>query len=509
MARVFYVKKTLKNRLDLMEDIVTRVANGDIVEGKICDFASGGEGVLKMGAYPIFVPFAIKGEQVRARVVLAKKDYAFGELIDILTPSNDRIKPLCPYFEKCGGCDLQHMSAPLQQQLKCDSVRLALKKNANIDVDVPLPIRLNDWEYRNKLSLPFFQNKRSGRVSVGFFEKRTHKVVPMKWCPLHAQWAAELIECVCEWANECKISVYDEQTKKGVLRHVVARKLDSLSVTLVINAQRVDHLGELAKKLEEKFDDFVLYISANTTHSNVIMGESVKLVWGRQKPQNLGAFSAEVSPLSFLQVNDKVRDAIYDDVCQKLEGFEGDIVELYSGVGLLTAQIAKRLENAHITAVEIVPSAVDTANALAKKLGIANRVTSVCDDALHYIKTLTSEQDKPKPPQSEPPISTILLKSPLYLGSFDDDIPVADKPKALALVLDPPRRGCDKDVLIAAIKAGFEKIIYISCNPQTLARDLKILLEGYNLTYVQPYDMFPQTSNVETVVTLQKIDKSL
>ncbi len=441
----------------------------DVLDGIVCDLASGGEGIIKADRYPIFVPFALEGEHVRAKVTYVKKDCAFGELIEVLTPSNDRVKPACPYFYKCGGCDLLHMTHEAGLDLKAKTVKTALKKIAGIDVDVPPVISPVQSEYRNKIALPFSVNKRSEIVKLGFFERRTHQVVPIKWCPMGGQWTASLISALSDWANEYKISVYDEQSGKGLLRHAVARYLDSLSLTLVINGDSLPHAEELEKRLKADFGDFCLYISKNTAKTNVIFGESASLICGEERPQNLGKFCAVVPPKAFLQVNNRVRDLIYDAAAAFLDGFEGEIVELYSGIGLLTCQLATRLENCRIVSVEIERSAVDSANALIKSLSLDGRVRAICDDALHFMQSLGEGKGKK------------------------------------ALILDPPRRGCDRQVLTSAIRAGFDKILYISCDPQTLSRDIGVLKEAYRLESVRPYDMFPGTAQVECVAALCKI----
>lgn len=437
---------------------------GDIIEGKVTDFGNTGEGIIKIGAFPVFVPYAIKGETVRAKLNFVKKDYAFGDLIEVLNASESRVKPRCPYYEKCGGCDLQHVDTAIQLEIKRKNIENVLKKNAGIEYDVPLPVRGKDWEYRNKLALPFGYNKNSGRVYLGFFAKKTHKAVPMKWCPLHGEWAADLIGIVSDWANENKVSVYNETTGKGLLRHLVARYVSTMSLTLVINGTEIPESFSLYSRIEEKFPGAAVYISENRKNTNVIFGESCRLVYGKEEKQDLGAYSAVVSPLSFLQVNNEVRDLIYDEVSENLKDFDGDIIELYSGVGLLTAQLALRLKDSHITSVEIVPSAVENARALMNDLGIDKRVECICDDACNFVSKNTE--------------------------------------KKKALVLDPPRTGCSAEVLESAIKGGFEKIIYVSCNPATLARDLSKLKEGYELKIVKPFDMFPQTCHVETVTLL-------
>ncbi len=465
-----------------------RLKIGDIVEGEVVDFASGGEGILKIGAYPIFVPFAIKGETIKARINYAKKDCAFGDLIEVLSTSNDRIKPRCTYFGRCGGCSLQHIKYECQLSLKRDAVRTALKKNGGIDIDVNDTVSVGEWGYRNKLALPFGYKAKSSRVVLGFYEKMSHSVVPMKWCALHDDWCANLIEDVTDWANENSVSVYDERSCKGLLRHLVARYIDTLTVTLVVNGDRVPKLGGLVEKLNRHFENFTIFISPHKKAGNAIMGDEVHLVYGKERKQNLGVFDAVISPMSFLQVNNAMRDRIYDDVCKALAGFGGDIIELYSGVGLLTAQIALRLKSAHIISCEIVREAVDNAIALMRDVGCSDRVECIADDALNFMATL-------KPAKRENDLPSEIVNSPYFLGDRQDL-------KSRALILDPPRKGCDRQVLESALGVGFERIIYVSCNPQTLARDLKILKEHYQIESVTPYDMFPQTGHVETVCIL-------
>ena len=474
------------------------VAVGDVIEGEVCDFASEGEGIVKIGSYAVFVPFAVKGEIIRARIRYAKKDYAFADLIEVEKPSPERIKPKCTYYGTCGGCDLQHVSRECQLKIKKTNVENALKKTGGLDVKVDDVVRLNDWEYRNKIALPFGYKRKTGRVTLGFYEKRSHSVVPMKWCALHGEWAAKLIEIVTDWANANHISVYDETKGEGILRHVVARNLDTLSVTLVVNSHFVPKLQELCQNLEKEFAGVCVYVSENTKNTNVIFGSNVRLVFGKEKKQNLGAFEAVVSPLSFLQVNNDVRDAIYDEVCKELASFDGDILEFYSGVGLLSAQIAMRLKNAKITSVEIEPSAVDNAKALMKSLNLDSRVKCVCDDVLSFVDGISKAQNKDA--YLEAALPDEIVSSPFYLCEK------SQKPskKPMALILDPPRRGCDKAVLDSATSAKIDKIVYVSCNPQTLARDLKILAQNYEIKRVTPFDMFPQTSNVEVLCTLEK-----
>lgn len=439
---------------------------GDIIEGKVIDFGSSGEGIIKIDAFPIFVPYVLVGETVRAKINYVSKDYAFADVIEVLSLSNDRIKPYCTYFGKCGGCDLQHAKYECQLEIKRLSVERALKKISKLEIEVPTPISSPEWEYRNKLSLPFGYNSKSKKVSLGYFEKKSHKVTSIKWCPLNGEWAANLINVVSAWANDNEISVYNEIDKKGLLRHLTARMLDTLSICLVINGDKIPFKNDLIDGLKKYFTDFVLYISVNKKSTNVILGDNVQLIYGEEKKQSLGKFSSYISPLSFLQVNNHIRDLIYDDVCNHINNYNGNIIELYSGAGLLTAQIASRLTSVKIVSVEIEPTATASANVLHKELGLDNRITNINDDAKHYVEN----------------------------ASFDN----------MLLLLDPPRRGCDKEILEKVKSKNIEKIVYISCNPQTLARDISLLSDEYSIEYIQPYDMFPQTCHVETIVLLQR-----
>lgn len=465
---------------------------GQTIQGRVVDFASGGEGVLKIGAYPVFVPFAIVGEEVAVRIVYAQKDFAFAEVAEVISRSENRVKPRCPYFGKCGGCSLQHMSYETQLEIKRADVINSLRKFGGIECEVDDTISVNEWEYRNKLALPFGYRNKSKRVVLGFYEKKSHTVVPMKWCPLHGEWCADLIEDVCEWANSNNISVYEENTSRGILRHLVARMLDTLTLTLTVNSHSVPFLDSLVKKLDRHFQNYTIFVSPNCKNSNAVMGEEAILLYGKEKKQNLGKFDAVVSPLSFLQVNNAMRDKIYDDVCSYLADFDGRIVELYSGVGLLTAQIASRLPKANITSVEIVPSAVSNAKALMRSLGCDDRVNCICADATTFVSSLSAAES----------IDTVTAENAQFRDHPCDDKNLSGKTNN-AIILDPPRKGCDLRVLQAVNDGNFDKVIYLSCNPQTLGRDLKILCKNYELLKVTPYDMFAQTSHIETLVCLR------
>ena len=444
--------------------MLERHRGGEEYIAEVVDFGMNGEGIIKLDNYPVFVNNAIKGEKIKVRLTYTKKDYAFGELLEIIEPSPDRVKPICPYYTKCGGCDMQHISYERQLEIKRLHIERTLKKNAGLEIEVPTPISKNQWKYRNKLALPF--GNRGDRVVLGLYEKQTHKVVPMKFCPLHDDWASNVIRIITEWANENNISIYDELALEGFLRHLVVRKLDRLEIVIVGNGDELLNRAELILKLKQELGDYALYFSPNKERGNVILGNTVEFISGNQSAQDIAGLKVKLSPLSFLQVNLDVMKELYDDVARHLDGYKGDVVELFSGVGILTASLAKRMPRTFFKAVEIVPEAVQDAKQIMHGAGLENRVECICEDAGKYMEELAISQKKN------------------------------------VLVLDPPRKGIDERVVEKALLARFDKIVYISCNPATLGRDLKALQDIYKVEYIQPYDMFPQTMHVETLVIL-------
>ncbi len=439
---------------------------GDILVVDILDYGMNGEGIAKIDNYPIFIQGAIKDERVKIKLSYVKKDYAFGDIVEIIKKSDFRVKPKCPYYGKCGGCDMQHILYSQQLEVKRLNIQRTLKKNAGLDIDVPTPISVNEWEYRNKLALPF--GIRGDRVVLGFYEKQTHKVVSMKFCPLHKEWAADIISIFSEWANDNHVSVYNEFTKKGFLRHLVVRFIDRPDIVLVGAGDTIPYIDSLVEKLNIKFADFNLYFSPNKKVGNVILGDTEQLVYGEETPQNIDGIDAKINPFSFLQVNLDVMHVLYDKAAELLDGFDGDIIELYSGIGILTANLAKRLPKSIFETVEIIPEAVKDARELMESLNLSNRVHCICEDAGKYIDGLVDSKNKK------------------------------------ALLVDPPRKGIDEKIAQKAKDIQFDKIIYISCNPATLSRDIKLLGDSYKVDYVQPFDMFPQTTHVETLVLLAK-----
>ncbi|MDR2090491.1 MAG: 23S rRNA (uracil(1939)-C(5))-methyltransferase RlmD [Clostridiales bacterium] len=536
----------------------------DIIEIDIIGIGCNAEGVARHCGTVVFAPFCDLGERVRARVSYAGKSYAFAEVEEVIVRSPFRVKPPCIHFGRCGGCDCQHIAYERQAEHKERIVKETLSKLIDISGIKFFGIQCgeNKFFYRNKLQMPvaagnltrgadgktgkngkyspgngldkeFGNEKRltelyegdsvkgkdfsgnrlrdekrltelykgdSGkklkneRPLIGFFEKDSHRVVDIKKCLLHGDFADKTIAAVREYAEKFGVSAYDERTGKGVLRHVAARKIgEHTAVLIVVNADGLPAHKELAAILSRVFSDFSLHISVNKKNTNVVLGDNVKTLYGKPAAEyNAFGIKAEISPLSFMQVNDEVRDMIYrrvldligengpDTVCREgadsgVKNRRGTVIDAYSGGGLLTAMLARNAKKAY--GIEIVGDAVRDANALFERNGIRN-AENIEGDAAEVLPRLIERIKKED-------------------GNGD----------GVTVVLDPPRKGCARAVVDALNTSEPEKIIYISCNPATLARDLSLLKEKYDIISVYPYDMFPNTKHIECVASLSRKGK--
>lgn len=457
-------------------------------ECDIVDTGSGGEGIAKIDMKAVFVPYALAGERVRLKIVKAKPDFAFGKLVEVLKPSPFRKQPACPVFYKCGGCNLQHVNYDRQLEIKAKTVADCFKKIAFLDVSVPPAISSgSEFRYRNKLQLPV-RHTEKGNV-VGFFREGTHDVVPIDDCLIQREWAAEIISAVKKYAA-LGVSLYDERSGKGILKHVVAREVGGkLMIVLVVTQDKLPRKEELIGILKERFKDFSLFYNINKMNNNVIFSDRFVHLFGDEKITTEEAgIVLSMGPESFMQVNDEVRDMIYGKVVGIIgENRSGAVVDAYSGAGFLTALLAKNC--AHAYGVEVVAEAVDCADKLARENQLTPYITNICGKCEEIVPDLIEK-----------------LKS---------EYP------SVSVVLDPPRKGCDPEVLSSLKIAQPERIVYVSCNPATLARDVGILcgtLEYKNgelkkaaefspqflVESVTAYDMFPSTKHVETVCLLSR-----
>lgn len=448
------------------------IKKNDILTLDIIDMGVNGEGIAKHENVVIFVPFALVGEKVKAQIINTKSSFYVAKLVEVVSESPFRVTPPCPVFRKCGGCSLQHLKYEKQLEFKTNLVKNNLKRIGGIET-VVLPCIASDvqYAYRNKIQMPVGAN--GGGFVIGMFANYSHRIVPTNVCLLQDSETNKIIQIVNEFMSENNISGYNEQTGKGVVRHIVARTLNNqILIVLVINGKNVKNIEKLIEKLNKNYENFGLYLNTNLKQTNVILGEEFKHVHGLNSLKNTEyGISYEILPQSFMQVNNFIKTKIYEKVFEIINQNDFDVViDAYSGAGLLSAMMAKVAKQ--VIGIEIVQPAVECANLLAKHNNLTNMVNICGDCAVELPKVILKLENK---------------KS--------------------CVVLDPPRKGCDKIVLESIKNSNPDFIIYISCNPATLARDLKILTENsqFSINFVQPYDMFPQTPHVETVVCLKKI----
>ena len=430
---------------------------------------SNAETVGVVDGYTVFVPQMIAGERARVKINHVKKSVAYGTVVELLESSDKRVTPQCAHFGKCGGCTLMHMSYSEQLLFKRNKVAANLKKIAKLDVDVlPCVPSKKTCGYRNKLSLPV--SGTCGNVHIGMYERSSHRVVETRGCRLGGDWATRLVELFTRYCNEQKITPYNEQNFTGEVRHLVARYVDGqLLVTVVSNGEFTKNLTPFAEMLSKNYEKYGLFVNINTYKNNVILGKTTRHICGIKfiEGEHLGV-KFRLRPNSFFQVNDGVKDAIYAKVRELLDVSRTEVlVDCFSGIGILTSVLAS--ENYDTYAIEIEPSAIEDACEIAH-LNKSPRVHNICGDV---------NVELPK-------------------------IIEANYGKRFTIVVDPPRKGLGEGICETLMQSNADNIVYISCDSATLARDLTSLADVYTVSYVQPYDMFPNTDQVETVVLLTR-----
>ena len=465
-------------RLDKYDFIVYIQDKGRIMKIKdkfetdIVAVGMNGEGIARIDNTVVFVPSVLKGEMAWVEITDVKKNYAFAKVIKLLEASPDRVSPPCRICYKCGGCEMLHIAYSAQLEIKRANVKNCLDKELKSDIEVNETVPSPDvYGYRNKIQLPIAIV--DGKICAGFFAPNTHKVIPFiregeeGKCLLNDEGMQKIISTFLTFVKENNISVYDERLHKGLIRHLVIRRVgDSYAVCAVINGKSLPSYKRFVEKLQSFGYSFSLYISANEKRTNVIMGEKTVTLYGEDKVRgNALGVTYEVSPLSFMQVNDKVRDLIYSKVGEIIKNSGIDnVIDAYSGIGIMSNIFARYAKKVY--AIEIVPEAIEDAKKLAQLNSNADKIVNICGDCAEELPPLVARLDKS------------------------------------VVVIDPPRKGCDERVLRAMLAARPTKIIYVSCNPATLARDLRILSDGYSIESVTPYDMFPNTKHVETLAIL-------
>lgn len=364
------------------------IKQGDKLKVFIQDYGVEGEGVAKVDGFVIFVPFALKGEEVFVRVEHVKKGFAYAVLLEILSPSPYRVTPPCNRFTRCGGCDILNMDYKEQLQFKKQSLAVTLLRNARLQLQIQDVVPSAQFAYRNKLAVPF--GTVNGKTALGFYRKNTHKIVSVTKCFLEGEWAEILMACVLDYVSAEGLSAYDEDTRKGVLRHLYARyEQGFLSVALVVT-RAPKRIEALEKRIAARFPSFALYLNYNRKPTNVILGEETVLVGGKEQEIEVNGLIVQVHPLSFLQVNDAIRDAIYRKVMECVNVKGGSVViDAYAGVGMLGCILAK--EGCKVYNLEIVKEAVADGDKLVLRNGLTERVLNECCDSAKRLPALMDE----------------------------------------------------------------------------------------------------------------------
>lgn len=449
----------------------------DFITLKIEDMGVDGEGIGKLDGFTFFIKDAVIGDTVEAKIMKMKKNYGYARLMNVLEPSAIRQEPRCAYARQCGGCQLQAMNYEMQLEFKVKKVWNNLIRIGGFS-DLPKPeiIGMDDpWRYRNKAQFPFGMD-REGNVVTGFYAARTHNIIPCTECWLGVEENKVILEKILAHMKQYRIPAYDERTGKGTLRHVLIRKgftTGEIMVCLILNGRKLRALDVLAESLQEISGMTSITINVNMKNTNVIMGTEMIPVWGQEYITDyIGNVRYQISPLSFYQVNPVQTERLYETALDFAD-LKGDetVWDLYCGIGTISLFLAQKAGKVY--GVEIVPEAIADAKRNAELNGCTN--------------------------------------TEFFVGKAEEVLPEKYEKEGIyadVIVVDPPRKGCDTAALETMVKMQPEKIVYVSCDSATLARDLKYLCgEGYEVKRVKACDMFPATVHVETVVLMSRVKK--
>jgi 23S rRNA (uracil1939-C5)-methyltransferase len=446
----------------------------DQVEIEIEDIGSEGEGIGKYQGYTLFVKDTVIGDKALVQVTKAGKTYGYARLIKLLRPSKVRVEPRCPIAAKCGGCQLMHIDYARQLQFKEDKVRSCLIRIGGF-TDIPMETIVGMEEpyyYRNKSQFPIGRSK-EGRINIGFYAGRTHSIIDTSHCYIGARVNEETLAFMRSFIEKYHIEPYEEQAHKGLLRHILTRvgySSGEIMVCLVINGNEIAHQKELVAGLRKIKGMKSICLNVNRNKTNVILGEQIIPLWGEPYiTDSIGPVRFQISPLSFFQVNPTQTEKLYEIALDyaDLHG-EETVWDLYCGIGTISLFLAQKAKKVY--GVEIIPQAIEDA----KKNAEINHITN----------------------------------AEFFVGAAEEVLPRKYKEEQISadvIVVDPPRKGCDQSLLDTILAMAPKRIVYVSCDPATLARDLKYLCEkDYHLKRVRPVDQFAHSVHVETVVLLSQ-----
>ena len=443
---------------------------------RIEDMSQDGLGIGKAEGYALFVKDTVIGDLAKVKILKTKKNYGFARLEELLEASDKRTEPKCPLARPCGGCQLQMMKYEEQLRWKEQKVRSDLQRLGGFQ-EIPMePIQgmENPFRYRNKAQFPIGYD-REGKLVAGFYAGRTHTIIPADDCLLGSESNRRILGRILDWMGRYGIAAYREDTGKGLVRHALIRSgfaTGEIMVCLVINGKQFHRGKELTESLTQIPGMTSITFSSNTRRDNVILGDSYEVLWGQDYiTDSIGEIRYQISPLSFYQVNPVQTRRLYRQALE-YAGLTGKetVYDLYCGIGTISLFLAQRAGK--VFGVEIVPQAVEDARANARLNGITN--------------------------------------AEFFAGRAEEIVPRQYREQGIradVVVVDPPRKGCGEELLETMTAMAPEKIVYVSCDPATLARDLKYLCaRGYELKKVRAFDQFPQTVHVETVVLLSKLN---
>ena len=435
---------------------------------EIIDNGYEGEGIAKIENFTIFIPNSIKGEKVRILIVKVLKSHAFGKVLEIIKPSEYRKESDCETYKRCGGCDLRHIKYEETLRMKQNAVQSLVNKTLENEVKVEETLGMeNPYNYRNKAQYPVGLDK-EGKPIIGVFANRTHEIIPIKECLIQNKKSENLAKFVLEFIKKNNISVYNEKTTKGLVRHIVTKigiKTNEIMCIIVINGRNIPKEKELVSEILKAFPEVKTIVkNINTKNTNVIMGkENINLYGDGYIKDKLGDFVFKISPLSFYQVNPIQAEKLYNIAVKGAEISKDDVVfDLYCGIGTISLFMAKYAKKVY--GIEIVEDAIKDAKENSKLNNIKNSefiagdVEIVLDDLINKKKIIP-------------------------------DI----------IMVDPPRKGLDNKSINNILKISPKKVVYVSCNPATLVRDLKSLEEKYEIKTIKPVDMFPFSKHIECV----------
>ena len=446
----------------------------DLLTVTIEDMGHDGEGIGRYQGYTVFVKDAVIGDTVRVKLMKTRKNYGYGRLMEVLEPSPDRVEPPCPISRPCGGYQLQALSYEKQLEYKEGKIRNNLKRIGGFsDEEIPMDPVIgmeHPLGYRNKAQFPVGTD-REGRLVTGFYAGRTHSIIPNRKCLLGVPVNEEVLDVVLDFMEEFGVTAYQEDTGRGLVRHVLIRcgfATGEVMVCLVVNGKKIPHQEELVRRLCGIKGMTSIALNVNRDRTNVILGKEIRVLWGQGYiTDTIGSIRYQISPLSFFQVNPVQTEKLYGKALEFAGLTGGETVwDLYCGIGTISMFLAQKAGTVY--GVEIVPEAIEDARKNAGINGIEN--------------------------------------AEFFVGRAEEVLPekyAEEGIRADVIVVDPPRKGCEESVLDTMVKMGPDRIVYVSCDSATLARDLKYLRErGYQLEKVQGVDMFPESVHVETVVLL-------